>query len=43
VALDVSAIPFARELGVNIVHYGDGSSELHYTPALTHGNSLGAS
>lgn len=40
-ALDVSTIPFARELGFEIIRYGAGSSELRYTPRAEHGNSLG--
>lgn len=41
-ALDAETIPFAQELGIHIVHYGDGRSELHYAPRAAHGNSLGA-
>ena len=39
--LDASAIPFARELGIEIVHQSDDCSELHYAPQAEHGNSMG--
>ena len=39
--LDASTIPFARELGIEIVRQSDGCSELHYAPRAEHGNSMG--